>query len=256
MNMLDYYATPKVRSLCHRVKKGEDAALRQVAEVMAVDINENDTITPVPNRHGEAGLMGLVCKYISDITGCQVWDGIVGAQRQSQYAAKKNGQSLSPSELGFALSSPIPAVTDRHFVIDAIKDTGTTLRAALSLLPGSESMTFASVDKGAEREALRILGNLPDTSVQSVTAGLYKATKDNVAFAYAYEALKQFPEVEEDLIRQLKKQFNYTQHAGIKEGCSQGFISVFNIKKTPPISPLPTKAKAEEDFVRTRTIKR
>lgn len=254
--MLDYYATPNVRELCHRAKKGDNDALMQVAEVIAVGINENDTITPVPNRNGEAGVMGDVCKYISEITGCKVWGGIVGAQRQSQYAAKKSGQPLSTMALGFTLSSAIPVVTDRHIVIDVIKDTGTTLGAALALLPGAEAMTFASVDKRAELEAQLILHKLPDMSVHSVTKGLYKATMDNVAFSYVYKAIKMLPDAEDDLIRQLKKQFSYTQHAGIQEGCRQGFVSAFNIKNKTQVLPQSTKNKEESCFERPRAMKR
>ena len=229
--MLDYYAIPNVRKICHRAKQGDEDALLTVAEVIALQVGPNDIITPVPNRHGESGVMGVICEHVARMTGCAVWDKITGASRESQYASKKNGASLTTKDLAFTLNGEPPEAADRHFVIDTIKDTGTTLNAALALLPGAQSLVFAAVDKDVQLHAENVLRGRPHDDVSNLVSGLKSITQDGVAFSYVYQAVVNNPDVDGELTKQLNKQFPYTQHASLREGMQDGFVAAFNISR-------------------------
>lgn len=241
--MLDYYATPHVRTLCHLAKQGDQDALLKIAEVLASRIGSNDVITPVPNRKGESGVMRVVCDHIARLTGCSVWDGIKGIARASQYESKKHGQTLSGSELGFSLTAPPPVVRDRHLVIDVIKDTGTTLNAALALLPDAKPLPFAVVDKLSEKNAHNRIEQLGPLSTEGLVSALTMCESENEAFSLVYKAVAAFPLAEDALIQQLKRQYPFTQHAGLRDGMSKGFISAFKLSLIHPLSPPTPRAE-------------
>lgn len=153
--MFDYYEIPNVRKICHQAKQGDPAALEIIAQSLAVHVRPEDVVTPVPGRTGDPGIMMAVCQRVADIAECAVWDGIRGANRPSQYTAKKTQGGLNEAALGFYLQAPPPALTGqgRHLIIDTIQDTGLTLNAAINLLPGAEPHPYATVDKLAEQRA-------------------------------------------------------------------------------------------------------
>ena len=164
--MLDYYATPNVRELCHAVKQGDTQAVNQMAAALALHVTSNDVLTPVPNRQGEPGVIGYLCERIAERSGCKIWDGVRGKKRASHYDVKKSGRALKEEHLAFYLTDSLPSLTGKHFVVDAIKDTGLTIRAATNLIPNAEPLIFAVVDK--EEQALaRTLLSASDDNVTS-----------------------------------------------------------------------------------------
>lgn len=229
--MLDYYATPNVRELCHKAKYGDPEALLKIAEVLASNVGSNDTITPVPNRKGESGVMAIVCGHISRLTGCTVWDGLQGVVRPSQYEAKKKGAPLTIADLGLSLKGPPPPSTDRHLIVDIIQDTGTTLNAALTLLPKAKPLPFAVVDKQAELAAENNLRQLHWFEPENLIAALARSGSEREAFAFVYKAVQLHPSAESALIRQLQQQFPFTQHAGLKAGIQSLFSVAFDLRQ-------------------------
>jgi hypothetical protein len=227
--MLDYYATPNVREICHGVKKGELAAILKMAETLSLGISENDIITPVPNRNGEPGVMLRVCKHISVLTGCKVWDGMRGNARASQYESKKKGVSLGRDDLGFKLTDVPPIPSGRHFVVDTIKDTGTTLNAALELLGRAEQLSFAAVDKDVELQAQMLREGITKDDPDALLKALVGIDREDVAFAFVYQSVTKLPAIDGMLSAQLKKQFKNPIHAGLNLGIEKGFVSAFDI---------------------------
>jgi hypothetical protein len=234
--MFDYYETPKVRQFCHQVKKGSPAAVRAVAESLAVRINSNDIITPTPNRHGKPGVMLAVCEHISKITGCTVWDGVRGNARRSQYEAKKQGSGLELDDLGFYLKSQPPMAEGEHLIIDTIQDTGVTLQAVLTLLPSAVPNPFAVIDKEAEKNANALFENAVSLGDDFIVGAVSDISSPRTAFAYAYRAISCRPELEGALSDSLKRQFPSTDHAGLRDGLKHGFAKTFNLIERPPIS--------------------
>lgn len=230
MVMLDYYATPNVRKACHLAKKGDPKALLSIARVLALQVGENDIVTPVPGRHGEPGHLLTVCEHISDITGCHIYDGIRGISRPSQYEAKKFGRSLSEVDLGMSLISSRPVCAGNHFIIDVVKDTGTTLNAALTLLPGARELPFARVNNLIQREASQLLKDTSPDNFDSIIDTLRKINSDGLAFAFSYRAVERYPDIDIELRMLLQEQFPTTQHAGIRSAIERGFIEAFNIR--------------------------
>lgn len=219
--MLDYYATPEVRELCHKAKLGDPAALNAIAETLSAQIGPNDTIVPTPNRNGEPGVMGEICKQISALTNCHVWEGLVGNKRESNYAAKKRGAALSHHELGFTLKEPPPI--SALILIDTIEDTGTTLNAALSLLPNAQSLTFASVNKEAERLANQHY-NISEHSQPLPAVKVLATIKDEgVAFHFIRLVMRDMISEQDKFIQACQSLYNYPSHAGLKHGLNGGF---------------------------------
>lgn len=245
--MLDYYATPNVRALCHQAKTGDPEALLKIAEVLALSVGSNDTITPVPNRQGESGVMAIVCGHIARLTGCTVWDGIRGVARHSQYESKKQGAPLSIADLGLSLKGRPPSTPDRHLIIDIIQDTGTTLTAALSLLPKARPLPFAVVDKQAELSAENSLRQLSSFDTESLVAAFTASRSEREAFAFVHKAVSMHPSAEPALVRQLQKQFPFTQHAGLRAGMVNGFSAHFDL-------PVSTIAPPEQNDVFGRLV--
>lgn len=247
--MFDYYATPNVRDLCHGVKKGDKDAINVIAEFLALQVSADDVLSPVPDRNGVSGIMGLVCERVSELSGCSVWDGIRGAARKSQYESKKNGRSLSEGDLGFSLIGDCPNKNGRHFIVDSIKDTGLTLNTAISLIEGSEPLVFANVDKEAQAQASRLLDSLPDSGINSILMGLKQIEKDSVAFFYLYQAISNNAEFDAVLTRELAERFNYSQHAGVRAAIAHGFVDEFNMERRyDPKATIPS-SMAFADFL-------
>ena len=234
--MLDYYATPNVRELCHAVKQGNAQAIDEMAAALALHVSSNDVLTPVPNRHGVPGVIGDLCERIAALTGCTIWDGVRGQKRASHYDIKKSGLRLHEDQLAFHLIDSLPSLTGKHFVVDAIKDTGLTIRAATNLIPNAEPLTFAVVDK--EEQALaRVLLNASDVSCDaSLALALSNIDDEGVAFSFVYQALQENESAEPALVDTLKSAFPRTTHAGLVSGVEKGFVHHYGIKSNREVA--------------------
>ena len=246
--MLDYYATPNVRELCHAVKQGNAQAIDEMAAALALHVSSNDVLTPVPNRHGVPGVIGDLCERIAALTGCTIWDGVRGQKRASHYDIKKSGLRLHEDQLAFHLIDSLPSLTGKHFVVDAIKDTGLTIRAATNLIPNAEPLTFAVVDK--EEQALaRVLLNASDVSCDaSLALALSNIDDEGVAFSFVYQALHENESAEPALIDTLKSVFPRATHAGLVGGIEKGFAQSYGIKPNSVVTPPPEEQEKRPEL--------
>lgn len=228
--MLDYYATPNVRELCHAVKQGDTQAVNQMAAALALHVTSNDVLTPVPNRQGEPGVIGHLCERIAERSGCTIWDGVRGKKRASHYDVKKSGRALKEEHLAFYLTDSLPSLTGKHFVVDAIKDTGLTIRAATNLIPNAEPLIFAVVDKEEQALARTLLSASDINCNTSLALALSNIDDEGVAFSFVYQALQENESAEPALVDTLKSAFPRTTHAGLVGGVEKGFIRLYGIK--------------------------
>jgi hypothetical protein len=225
--LLDYYATPDVRELCHKAKQGDPVALNVIAETLSTRIGSSDTIVPTPNRNGEAGVVGDICRRISYITNCNIWDGLVGNKRESIYDAKKRGRPLTGEALGFALKTPPPSTA--LTIIDTIEDTGTTLDAALSLLPNAQSLTFAFVDKEVERTANNQYHISEHSQPLPALKMLTQIPNESVAFHFIRLVMRDLDKGHDAFLESCRSIYTQPKHAGLKTGLRGGFKAEFKL---------------------------
>jgi hypothetical protein len=218
--MLDYYAVNNVRNLCHKLKNGDPGAILTIAQALSTQISKGDLIIPMPNRHGVAGVMGDVCTEIQLLTSCGMWDGLRGDPRESIYEAKKNGNPLS---VNLTLAAPLPSTHGRCFVVDGIIDTGTTMNAALKLLPGAHACSFAKVDKAAELEAESISASLGKHNFEGVFRDLARAKATPTAFSLVRVLIRDNPELSGHIINAARQGFGASHHQGFVDGFLGGF---------------------------------
>lgn len=140
----DYYRTLGARELCHRFKENDHDAIISIGTKMSNFITSDDSIIPVPSRSGKATNTLKLAEVISEITGAKVYDIIEGKSRPSIYYAKKRGDNLSLIDFGFKLKDNIPK---NPVIIDAVLDTGTTIKAIQSLIPNSKIVVYARTTK-------------------------------------------------------------------------------------------------------------
>ena len=247
--MLDYYATPNVRELCHAVKQGKPEAIDEMAAALALHVTNDDVLTPVPNRHGEPGVIGLLCDRVAGLTGCKIWDGVRGRQRASHYETKKNGHSLKEDQLAFRLTDAVPIVTGKHFVVDAIKDTGLTINTAKMLLPNAEPLVFAVVDKEEQDLAYKLLSGCDVSCQAELSRVLSDIDNEGVAFSFVYHALHSNEKAEPTLVDTLKSAFPHATHAGLVRGVEYGFVQHYGIRSKSTAMPSPDSHKNEPEML-------
>lgn len=140
----DYYGTAGARELSHRFKNNDPEAIEIIAKKLSKFVDSSDNLIPVPSRNGIATNTLELAYAISDITGSEVYDIITGKSRESLYAVKKRGDSVSSVDFGYSLKGKIPS---NPVFIDGVYDTGTTLRNALRLIPNARIVVFAKTIK-------------------------------------------------------------------------------------------------------------
>ncbi|MBR1508155.1 MAG: hypothetical protein IJ619_09160 [Eubacterium sp.] len=130
MIFYDYYKTPGVRELCHRVKERDPAAIYEMASFFtSLDIGPDAVIIPAPQHEGSAVYTKVMADIIMAATGCQVMDVLKCTPRKPLYEAKKEG---SPVDTGLFISEDfegLPSEKDTYF-LDTVIGTGITYYSA------------------------------------------------------------------------------------------------------------------------------
>ena len=125
------------RELCHRVKTSSLPSLREAASKLAEGIcfPAEGLLIPVPSHLGIATDTLLLCNELSSLTGLPVCDALISNGHDSLYLLKKAGSPLPdiPS-MDFRLKAELPAGL-RPLLVDNVISTGTTMKAALSVVP-------------------------------------------------------------------------------------------------------------------------
>lgn len=136
----DYYQSPGLRELCHRVKKGADLAamdeaVRRLIEVMP---DGPHILVPVPNCATDGFYYtDILCAMIADKRkDCEVAPLIYAEKKVRLYDLKKQ-RSVTEADCGFSLDRAedlyIP-MDARILLVDNVIGTGTTMSAAIRVL--------------------------------------------------------------------------------------------------------------------------
>lgn len=137
-----YYEDGGTRSIARRLKRQEDAAIQKAASELSKFIPENCVLVPMPSHTGVPVAMKTLCKEIAKRTHSTVIYAIQGAHRETLYAVKKRGQTLSEQELAFVQVKPLPLNKD-VIVIDNVVDSGRTALAACHAIQNSIVLAYA-----------------------------------------------------------------------------------------------------------------
>lgn len=97
-----------------------------------------------------------LARTISSYTHLPIVDALRGIKRDSQYDAKKRGQTLSAEDMGFYRHKDLPS-NRTPYIIDNVVDTGNTAKAAIRALGSGTVASFAMSDTLLQREETRTL---------------------------------------------------------------------------------------------------
>ena len=124
----------KLRDLARKVKNGNEAAIEEVADIMAPIIPKNAVLIPAPSHTGRATYMLDIANAIAKRTGSDVADILVGPERARQYDQKKEtGKPIASKDLGVTVNGEIPE-GKVPVVLDNVVATGNTAEACVQAL--------------------------------------------------------------------------------------------------------------------------
>ena len=133
------------RELCHRVKTSSLPSLREAAGKLAagLDFPADGVLIPVPSHLGTATDTLLLCNELSRLTGLPVCDALTCSGHDSLYLLKKAGSPLPDiTSMDFRLKAELPTGL-RPLLVDNVISTGTTMKGALSAVPGGIPCSIA-----------------------------------------------------------------------------------------------------------------
>ena len=142
--------------LCHKLKENDPQAINYCARQLAKMLPENAVVVPIPGHHGLALQTLFLARAISEQSkgSIAIANVLKGNSRISNYQAKKNGYSLTTSELGFRKVATLPK--DKvPYLLDNVVDTGTTAKAAVKALGGGIVLSYAMSDTLLEHREYR-----------------------------------------------------------------------------------------------------
>lgn len=88
--------------VAHKLKDGDHDAIDYAARQIAKLLPQNAVLVPIPGHHGKAEQTMQLARAISSYTYLPIVDALRGIERESQYDAKKRGQTLSAEDMGFS----------------------------------------------------------------------------------------------------------------------------------------------------------
>jgi predicted amidophosphoribosyltransferase len=138
----DYYVTPNARALCHDFKKGSKNSLNIIAEALSKYVAKGDILVPIPSRNGVATNTLDLTLLIVEITSAVCFDVLEGVSRASVYDLKQNNKKLDNGFFGFYTAEPPP--DNKVILIDAVFDTGSTIKAASEHFSECSALVYAA----------------------------------------------------------------------------------------------------------------
>ena len=97
------------RWVAHKLKDGDNDAIDYAARQIAKLLPQNTVLVPIPGHHGKAEQTMQLARAISSYTHLPIVDALRGIERDSQYDAKKKGQTLSAEDMGFYRHKDLPS---------------------------------------------------------------------------------------------------------------------------------------------------
>lgn len=125
------------RTLAHKVKDGNEDAIRACASLMAreMEFDFPCVLVGMPSHNGDATYTDKICKILSETFSIPfIPNALCGLARESQYELKKKGKIITADEMPMFLCSELPE-NCTPIVIDNVIASGETAKAALNAMP-------------------------------------------------------------------------------------------------------------------------
>lgn len=144
MNVYSSSTYIPVRTLCHKVKDGDQAGIKQASNILAaltrrVPDYQNAVLVPIPNRTGYAGYTLELAQRISEQTGLPVADVLIGKPHTPIYNYKVSQGIDGLDLIGYDLKKDLPK-NKRFILVDNVADTCTTAMSAMRTLGKDASL--------------------------------------------------------------------------------------------------------------------
>ena len=136
----------EAKQIAHGIKDGDNSSIDLAAVEMAKLVKDGDILIPIPSRTGKATTSLALANRIAELAGKgKVADVLTGKERESLYNIKKEGKELpKASELEFVLKNQdVLNGNNRVVFVDNVMGTGTTLEAAVELIPNATALVYA-----------------------------------------------------------------------------------------------------------------
>ena len=136
----------EAKQIAHGIKEGDNSSIDLAAIEMAKLVKDGDILIPIPSRTGKATTSLALANRIAELAGKgKVADVLTGKERESLYNIKKEGKELpKASELEFVLKNQdVLNGNNRVVFVDNVMGTGTTLEAAVELIPNATALVYA-----------------------------------------------------------------------------------------------------------------
>ena len=136
----------EAKQIAHGIKEGDISSIDLAAVEMVKLVKDGDILIPIPSRTGKATTSLALANRIAELAGKgKVADVLTGKERESLYNIKKEGKELpKASELEFVLKNQeVLNGNNRVVFVDNVMGTGTTLEAAVELIPNATALVYA-----------------------------------------------------------------------------------------------------------------
>ena len=136
----------EAKQIAHGIKEGDISSIDLAAIEMVKLVKDGDILIPIPSRTGKATTSLALANRIAELAGKgKVADVLTGKERESLYNIKKEGKELpKASELEFVLKNQdVLNGNNRVVFVDNVMGTGTTLEAAVELIPNATALVYA-----------------------------------------------------------------------------------------------------------------
>lgn len=149
------YTHGYVSNVCHGVKEHNEDCIFEMAEFLALQIDEDCILVPAPQHTGKAEYTLEICEIIKEVSDYDILilDVLNCSPRDTLYNIKKQfqagtGRKFTPEELakissGLFLKEDLKDIDLPIYFVDNVISTGTTLRDAQKLIPNIEPLVFA-----------------------------------------------------------------------------------------------------------------
>lgn len=130
------------QAIAHAIKANDADAIEYAAQAMARLIPHNAVIVPIPNHEGKAISTKALSERIAMIAGVPIADVLIGAERESNYQAKKKGKALTVEQMSIRQVRDLPQ-GKVPYICDNVIDTGITMLAAYKALGKGVGIAYA-----------------------------------------------------------------------------------------------------------------
>lgn len=135
--MLDYYKTPGVREICHKVKRSDISAISIISDYLSRSLPSSAILIPAPSHFGYATYTLEICKEISRKNKNKIADILRRTPSETLYELKKKEKAY----LNMYLTEKPGSY--KFLFIDNIISTGLTFNTAKNLIPNLSPLVFA-----------------------------------------------------------------------------------------------------------------